>query len=226
MRECIFDDDFRLDNVARIRQRLIFDSSQHAQRIAAPRAPKEPVSRPAQSVFQLPVAAVHLPAPTNQWRTASTCQVLVQAITAITSIGCVGCVVVGVEWSAQSLLFLQPRRFRQTLHTKVDDNSSYERFPEGQPEIMNDQHLDFAFSYSFRFFAFWSRLCSFRARLTGFRTIVRGSVSYHCGEQENCSYADSQSFWCTKYSSTIVELAKQNSHPSLCQCDVIAKRWF
>jgi hypothetical protein len=65
MRECIFDDDFRLDNVARIRQRLIFDSSQHAQRIATLSAPKEPVSRPAQSVFQLPVAAVHLPAPTN-----------------------------------------------------------------------------------------------------------------------------------------------------------------
>ncbi len=137
-----------------------------------------------------------------------------------------GCVVLGVEWSAQSVLFLQPRRFRQTLHTKVDDNSSYERFPEGQLEIMKDQQIDFAFSYSFRFFAFWSRLCSFRARLTGFRTIVRGSVSYHCGEQENCSYADSQSFWCTKYSSTIVELAKQNSHPSLCQCDVTAKRWF
>jgi hypothetical protein len=65
MRECVFDDEYRLDNVARIRQRLVFNSSQHAQRIAAPSAPKEPVSRPAQSVFLSPIAAVHLPASTN-----------------------------------------------------------------------------------------------------------------------------------------------------------------
>lgn len=140
----------------------------------------------------------------HQWRRASTCQEDAQAVKAIKSIRCMRCVV-GMELPVSIIspttafqAYLTHKSWRQLFIQEISRRAERDR--EGATNR-------FCLSYSFRFFAFWSQLCTFRARLAGFRAIVEGSISYHRGEQENLSYSDSQSFWCTKYSLTIVEFA-------------------